>query len=279
PFQVALRRAEAALAKDRAQADNAWVQLRRQAPLLKQGVVSQLEVDEARTSAVAFSASVEADQQAVADARLQLGYTTIRSPLDGRTGDLLVDPGNLVKAMDSTALVVIHQLRPIFVSFSVPARYLPEIRRHQVGRALEVRANPARGREPECVGTLDFIDNAVSTTTGTILLKGRFANADGRLWPGQFVDVTLRLATQRDALVVPLAAIQTGQRGDYVFVVKRDLTVEQRTVKVARTQGETAVVAQGLKPHERVVVDGQLRLIPGARVTIKPSLRSALGSP
>jgi multidrug efflux system membrane fusion protein len=203
------------------------------------------------------------------NARIQLGYCTIRSPLDGRTGSLLVQRGNLVKASDTQALVVINQVRPIYVTFSVPEQFLPEIKKYRALGRLKVEAFIAREEKHPESGWLTFVDNAVDLTTGTIRLKGTFENPEKRLWPGQFVNVALTLTVEPEAVVVPSPALQTGQQGTYAFVVKPDHTVEVRPVVTGWTVGEETVVEQGLKPGEFVVTDGQLRLSPGARVEIK----------
>lgn len=271
-FEAALRQAEATLARDMAQAANARLDERRFADLYKEGGVSQQQYDQARTNAAALEATVQADRSAVEAARLQLGYCSIRSPIDGRTGSLLVHQGNLVKANDADhPLVVINKIRPIYVSFSVPEQELPEIRRHMSLGSLEVEAITIGqdGRQPR--GTLTFVDNAVDRATGTVELKATFPNSDNALWPGQFVNVVLTLTVQPNAVVAPSRALQTGQQGAYVFVVKPDLTVESRPVVVQRTVEQESVIEKGLAPGERVVTDGQVRLVPGAKVDIKPS--------
>ncbi|PYQ63243.1 MAG: efflux RND transporter periplasmic adaptor subunit, partial [Acidobacteria bacterium] len=199
-------------------------------------------------------------------ARLQLEYCTIRSPLSGRTGSLLVHQGNLVKANDAQPLVVINQIRPIYVSFSVPQAQLPEIERYRSAGRLTVAAVSAEGGGAPQEGALSFIDNQIDRATGTILLKATFPNESRTLWPGQFTKVRLTLARQADAVVVPTQAVQTGQQGQYVYVVRPDQTVEPRTVQVSRTVGGDTVIAAGLTPGETVVTDGQLRLAPGVKV-------------
>ena len=271
-FEAALKQAEANLARGMAQAANARIDERRFADLYKEGGVSQQQYDQARTNAAALEATVQADKSAVETAKLQLGYSSIRSPLNGRTGNLLVHEGNLVKANDADhPLVVINQVLPIYVSFSVPEQELPEIRRYMASGSLKVEAITLgrEGRQPR--GDLTFVDNAVDRTTGTVELKATFANTDNALWPGQFVNVVLTLTTEPNALVVPSQAIQTGQQGPYVFVVRADLTVESRPIVVHRTLERETVIEKGLAPGERVVTDGQVRLVPGAKVEIKPS--------
>jgi multidrug efflux system membrane fusion protein len=199
-----------------------------------------------------------------------LGYCSIRSPIDGRTGSLSVKQGNIIKADDIT-LVVINQITPIDVSFSVPEQFLPEIRKHMASKKLQVEASSPQSEERPEKGTITFFDNAVDSSTGTIRLKGTFANRERKLWPGQFVNAVLTLAEEPDVIVVPSQAIQTGQEGPYVFVVKPDSTVESRPVVAGRAINGETVVQKGLQADERVVTDGQLRLYPGARVEIKTS--------
>ena len=266
PFEAALHQAEANEARDRAQAENARVEVGRLGRLLKSGIVSQDEYDRMRTQAQALEAAVAANRAAAEQARINLTYTRISSPIDGRIGRLLVHQGNLVKANDTT-LAVINQLRPIYVSFAVPQQELPAIRRYMGERALDVRASLAAGANAD--GTLVFVNNAVDQATGTILLKALFPNADETLWPGQFVDVALRLTVVRDATVIPASAVQTGQQGNYVFVVTADGTVESRPVHVGETFDQHVVVRDGVAPGERVVTEGQLRLAPGTRVDVK----------
>jgi membrane fusion protein, multidrug efflux system len=268
PFQAALQQAQANLEKDQAAARNAQVDAGRYEQLFKAGVIPRQQYDQYRTTSDTLTATVAADQAAVETARLQLSYTTVHSPIDGRTGSLLVHPGNLVQA-NSTILVVINQVQPIFVSFSVPAQNLPEIKRYMPS-GLHVEAQPKEGGV-SASGLLTFIDNTVDLSTGTIMLKGTFQNEKRSLWPGQFVDVILNLTRQPNALVVPSQAIQNGQQGQFVFVVKSDATVEARQVTVSRTIGQQSVISSGLAPGETVVTDGQLRLAPGAKVRIVPA--------
>jgi multidrug efflux system membrane fusion protein len=198
-----------------------------------------------------------------------LGYCSIRSPIDGRTGNLMVQPGNLVKANDVPVLVTINQINPIYVSFSVPENRLAEIKQHRAAGDLKVEALIANDPGPAEQGVLSFIDNTVDTSTGTIKIKGTFANGARRLWPGQFVDVTLTLATLPDAVLVPTQAVQTGQAGQYVFVVKADRSVESRPVATGQTYNGETVIDKGLSPGETVVTDGQLNLVPGSTVSIR----------
>jgi membrane fusion protein, multidrug efflux system len=268
-FDAALKQAEAALDRDTAQAKNLEAQHTRLTNLLKQGLVSQADYDAAAASAAAMQASIAAGKAAVETARLLRQYTRITAPVGGRTGALLVHPGSLVRATDPAPLVVINKLNPAFVSFSVPARLLPRLRKGDSQRALGVEAAPAGATDGVSTGTVTFIDNAVDPSTDTIRLKASFPNNDRRLWPGAFVDVTLQLSVDRQATVIPAKAVQPSQQGEFVFVVRADQTVEARAVKVAWTDGDDAVIENGVKTGETVVTDGQLRLTPGARVTIK----------
>ena len=269
PYEAAVRQAEANLARDTAQAKNAAYQARRYGALLKEKTSSQEQFDLAKANADAFSAGVKADQAMLENARLQLAYCTIKAPISGQAGELKVDRGNIVKANDTAALVTINQITPIYVAFAVPEKYLGDIKKHMAEGALRVDAAPPKSDPPPATGKLSFIDNTVATGTGTILLKATFPNEDRLLWPGQFVNVTLILALQADAVVVPSQAIQTSQAGTYVFVIVQDNTVEMRPVTVDRTQAGESVVSKGLKPGERVVADGHLQLVPGAKVEIK----------
>jgi multidrug efflux system membrane fusion protein len=269
PFQVRLKQSQAALARDKAQLANARTLLERNAAVVAKGYVSQEQYDQAAANARALEATVQADEAAVEDAQIQLAYCSIRSPITGCAGEIYVDRGNVVKANDSDhPLVVIRQVRPVYVGFSVPEKYLPEVRRYSAAGRLAVTAAGAGQGDAPLQGELEFVDNSVNPATGTILLKAAFANRDRALWPGQFVQVTLKLASQADAVVIPSQAIQNGQQGSFVFILKSDKTVELRQVTVDRTvQGQT-VVAKGLQAGDPVVTDGQLRLFPGAAVKI-----------
>lgn len=275
PYEAALKQAEANLAKDSAQLENARVEVSRYVELVKKGYVAQEQYDQIRTNAAALEATVNADKALVENARLQLRYCFIYSPITGRTGNLMANQGNLIKANADNPMVTINQIQPIYVTFSVPEQYLSEIKKYMAGSKVKVEVYVTRDEDHPEEGVLTFIDNAVDMTTGTIKLKGTFANKEKRLWPGQFVNVILTLTTQPNAVVVPSQAIQTGQIGDYVFVIKRDLTVESRPVIIARTLDGETVVEKGLQPGDKVVTDGQLRLIPGAKVEIKTSGKSS----
>jgi multidrug efflux system membrane fusion protein len=267
PYEAALKQAEANLARDLAQAKNAQEDARRYEFLIQKGVVAQQQYEKFRTDSDALEATVLADKAAVENAKIQLGYCSIYSPIDGRTGSLIVQQGNIIKAED-ISLVVINQIIPIYVAFSIPEQFLSEIKKYMALGKLQVEAIvPLNDERPER-GVITFIDNTVDSNTGTIRLKGTFANRERKLWPGQFVNVVLTTTTEPNAIVVPSQAIQTGQEGQYVFVVKQDLTVESRPVVVGRTVNGETVVQKGLRADEKVVTDGQLRLYPGAKVEI-----------
>ncbi|MDH4164121.1 MAG: efflux RND transporter periplasmic adaptor subunit [Nitrospirota bacterium] len=267
PFESVLRQAESALARDRAQARNAAEESKRYEQLSQKGFVSRQEYDRARTNADALNAVVQVDEAAVENARLQLEYTAIMSPITGRTGAITVQKGNVVKAND-ISLVTINQVAPVYVTFSMPEQDLAAIRKYKSTGELHVEAVLSPGAKP-ISGTLTFLDNKVNTATGTILLKATFPNQDHALWPGQFVDVVLTLTTEKDRVVVPSPAIQTGQQGQFLFVVKEDMTAEMRPVTVVRTFDRWAVIDKGVQPGETVVTDGQIRIAPGAKVEIK----------
>jgi len=294
--QAEVTQALANLERDVAQLDNARVQEKRYASLVQQELVAREQYDQVRTALAALQATVNADGAAVENARasaraaeamvdngraaiqadealvetarLQLAYTGIRASMDGRTGNLLVQGGNVVKSNEDNPLVVIAQIRPIYVSFSVPEPHLTAIKKYRDAGALKVEAVLDGGRRT-IVGAVTFMNNTVDPTTGTIQLKATFPNADSALWPGQFVDVALTL-TSEQAVLVPTQAVQAGQQGSFVYVVKPDSTVESRPVKVGRRLPRELVIEQGVTAGERVVTDGQLRLVPGARVEIKP---------
>ncbi|MBI3607769.1 MAG: efflux RND transporter periplasmic adaptor subunit [Nitrospirae bacterium] len=272
PFEVQLKQAEANLERDTALAENARLQVRRYEDLVGKGYVSREQYDQFRANAAALERTLLADQANVDTAKLQLEYCSIRSPIGGMTGNLLVHPGNLVKANDADhPLLVVNQVRPIYAVFSFPATNLPEIQRYMGLKTLKVEAIVPDRAAPAALGTLTFLDNTVDPTTGTIQLKAQFPNASKTLWPGQFVNVALTLTSQPDAVVVPTQAIQAGQNGQYVFIVRPDLTAELRPVVAGRAVNGETVVEKGLAPGEQVVTDGQLRLTPGAKVEIKTS--------
>ena len=268
PFEAMLRQAEANLLKDRALYDHAVEQERRYRDLLEKKFISADGYEQVKTNMDTAAAQLRADEAGIENSKLSLDYCTIRSPVAGYAGKIQIQQGNLVKANDTTPLVVLNQIVPIYTSFSVPEQYLADVRRYQADGALRVSAAVANSTHPPVTGKLSFIDNSTDMTTGTIKLKAEFANADKALWPGQFVNVVLTLAEQKGAIVAPAVALQNGPNGQYVFVVKPDQTVELRQVSVARTEGDDAVVATGLAPGDRVVTTGQLRLAPGMRVSV-----------
>jgi multidrug efflux system membrane fusion protein len=277
PYQAQIKQAESTLSRDIAQLDYAREQAGRYAELVKKGYVSKDQYEQFRTNAETAAAVVNADRAVLENAKLQLKYCYIYSPISGRTGNLLSNEGNLIKANADTAMVTIQQVEPIYVTFSVPEQDLSDIKKYMAVGRLAVRASAVKdGNSPE-EGLLTFIDNAVDTTTGTIKLKGTFANRNRMLWPGQFVNVALTLTTRPNAVLVPTGAVQTGQNGQYVFVVKADNTVEMRPVVAGMAAGGETVIEKGIAPGETVVTDGQLRLAPGARVEIKKSAQTGSG--
>ena len=299
PFQAALAQAEAVLARDTATSNNAARQRANYEDLYKRQLISRDQYETQMANAESLEATLAADRAAVENAKLNLSYTRILAPISGRTGTLGVHQGDLVRANDATAMIVINQVSPIYVTFSVPGRYLGDIRRYQAKKPLEVvaqgqaalppgaQAPPPQVLQPSTQqqvapgqgatmpvkpgvlerGRVSFIDNSVDPQTGTIKLKGTFQNADQGLWPGLFVQVTLGLTTDENAIVVPASAVQPSASGQYVYVVKPDRTAEVRPVTVLRQQGEEVIIAKGLTAGEDVVTEGQLRLTPGAQVT------------
>lgn len=276
-----MKQAQANLARETAQMSNARMDDKRYLDLVKQGVIAQQQYDTVHTTLEALEAGVnadraaienaqaaaQADQAAIANARVNLDYCSIHSPLNGRTGSLMAFRGTVTKANDTT-LLTINQVTPIYVNFAVPQQYLADIKKYMAVGPLKIQATI--GKDPAAeAGTLTFVDNAVDAQTGTIHLKGAFPNANRRLWPGQFVDTVLTLTAEPNAIVVPSQALQNGQAGQFVYVVKADNTADSRPVVVGRAMGPITVVEKGLQPGEKVVVDGQLRLVPGAKVEIK----------
>jgi multidrug efflux system membrane fusion protein len=289
--RAAVSQAEAALARDLAQADNARVEEERYQKLVQGGLIAREQYDQILTAHKAAVATVDADRAMVANqkalvqadaaavdnAKVQLGYTVIRAPIEGRTGNLLIHQGNVVKANDiGNPMVVINRVHPIYVSFAVPERFLEQVKTERAKGPLTVEATP-QAQSVTARGTLSFVNNTVDMTTGTIQLKATFENTDNALWPGQFVTVTLTLRIEPNALVVPSQAIQAGQQGQYVFVIKPDATVESRPVVVAFANGPITVLRSGLRGGERVVTDGQLRLVPGTRVDVKSAAPASPG--
>lgn len=268
PYDTALSQLQATLARDEAQLANARAQADRNEKLFQEGIISKDQYDTFRTTERADEASVRAGQAAIENAKVNQSYCSIYSPIDGRTGAYQIYPGNIAKSND-TVLVVINQIHPIYATFSVPEQYLDEVRDYLRRGPLTVEAQvPSETRAPS-LGQLTFIDNTVDPATGTIKMRATFSNPDNRLWPGQFVNVTLRLIMQAHATVVPSQAVQTGQVGKYLFVVKPDLKADLRPVAVGATvQGDT-VIEKGVAPGETVVTDGQLLLAPGSTVEIR----------
>jgi multidrug efflux system membrane fusion protein len=269
PYDAARQQSEASLSRDLAQFANAEREAERARELASGGLGTTEEAQQKASARDALAATLRADSATLTVARLNLEYCTVRAPIGGRTGSLLVKAGNLIRANTGQPLVTINELRPILIRFAVPASRLAELQQRR-GAALAVRASPGgRTDAPPAEGVLSFLDNHVDSATGTVMLKARFANTDGGLWPGQFADVTLVLGVQRDATVVPAGAVMTGQQGPYVFTVEADGTAKQRMITVARSTDSVAVIASGVEPGMTVVIDGQLRLTTGAHVEVK----------
>jgi multidrug efflux system membrane fusion protein len=268
-YEAQLKQAQANLAKNKAQLVNARRQVERYGSVVKKGYVAEEQYDQVVSEAAALEASVKADEAAIENAKLKVAFCTIRSPISGVVGSLKVHRGNIIKANDNdNPLVTINQISPIYVTFSVPERNLPNIQKYMAERKLEVLAVIPGDGEAPVAGELAFIENSVDVNTGSIQIRARFENADRALWPGQFVNVALTLAMQSGAVMIPSQAVQTGQQGQYIFVVKDDLTVELRPVTTGRTIGDEIIIATGVSPGERVVTDGHLRLTSGASVKI-----------
>lgn len=272
PYEAALRQVEANLARDKALATKAQADAGRYAELIRKQFVSQQDYEQAKATAESLGATVNADQVAVQNARLNLSYCYIKAPLSGRTGSLIAHQGNMIKDNADTAMVVINQIQPIYVSFAIPEQNLAAVRQYMATEKVPVSAVIAGQENNPEMGVLSFIDNTVDKATGTILCKATFTNEPKRLWPGLFVNVVVQLSTQPNAILVSSQAVQTSQEGQIVFVVKPDLTVEIRPVEVGRPIDGDVIITKGLKPGERVVTDGQLRLVPGAKVEIKTGL-------
>ncbi len=278
PFKVALQQAEAVLARDSASLQNAELNMRRTDELANTKAVSATTVDQNRAAVATLKGTVAADQAAIEAAKLQLSYCTIQAPIAGRIGLRLVDVGNVIKNND-TVLATINQLKPINVNLSMPEQHLPTIRDRMAEGALPVTATVPRQENRPAQGQLKLINNQVDVATGTILLQAVFPNADELLWPGQFVDVTLTLRVETNAVVVPTEAVQLGQQGRYVILVQPDQTVEFRPVEVGETVPPIVVVKKGLQAGEPVVTSGQIRLIPGSKVEIKNAAASDNNNP
>lgn len=280
PYIAVLDQAKGQLARDQAQAANAQRDATRYGALVQKDYVTRSQADQATATAASAAATVDADRATVEHAQLDVANCTIRAPISGRTGGLLVRQGNLVKANASTPMVVINQIQPILVRFSVPQGELPDIQRYfGAGKPLSVQASLSEGAAGDALtGSLAFVDNNVDSTTGTVLLKAKFANQTATLWPGQFVTVALRLYVDPNALTVPAAAVQTGQQGSYVFTVDTSGNTMQRPVQVARTVDTLAVIGSGLSEGDRVITDGQSRLVAGSKVIVKPASSTGVKS-
>ncbi|MEO8681177.1 MAG: efflux RND transporter periplasmic adaptor subunit, partial [Vicinamibacterales bacterium] len=269
PLEAALLQASANLERDTAQAANAKAIVQRYEQLVDRGIVAREQRDNARTSVATLEATLASDRAAVENAKVQLQYATIKAPISGRTGALMVNAGNLVRANDQAPLVTINQVTPIYVSFAFPEALLTDLRRYMARGALRVEAQPTNGEGHLATGSITFVDNSVDQTTGTIKVKGTFPNEERQLWPGAFVNVVVRLATEAEVIVVPSIAVQTGPDGFYVYRVKADETVELRPVTVARVAGTESVIKDGLAAGDTVVTDGHLRLVPGSKVSAR----------
>jgi multidrug efflux system membrane fusion protein len=267
PFQAALEQAQANRQKDEAQLVGAQLDLDRYEKLIGSGWQTRQSYDQQKATVGQLQASIKGDEAQINTAKLNLSYADIRSPIDGRLGARLVDKGNLVHANDNTPLVMITEVKPIFVSFTLPQDNFDDLRESQNKAPLAVHAYSGDGKKQLAEGKLTLIDNAIDQATGTIHLKARFDNEDERLWPGEFVSLRVILSTRRDVATVPSQTVQDGPDGHYAYIIKPDNTVERRAVDVASIQDGIAVVTKGLTPGERVVVDGQYRLTNGARVT------------
>lgn len=269
-FELAVKQAEAQLAKDIGQSKTAELQRTRASELLQKGILAQSDFDTTAAQANALQGTIAEDRVQVDNARLQLQYATIRAPMAGRTGAFLVHAGALIRANDEAPMVVINRIAPVLISFALPARVLPRLGLHNKV-PLQVTANPTGTTESPATGAVTFIDNTIDTSTDTIRLKATFSNGDRTLWPGQFVEVSLRLGIDENAVVIPSTAVQTGQQGTFVWVVNDENKVAVQQATVARTEGTDSIIASGVTAGQTVVTDGQLRLTPGAEVSIKPT--------
>lgn len=267
-YEALVAQAEATLAKDVVTAEYAEREAKRSAILTSKGQIATEQNEQARATADAARAALKADEAALGNARLKVDYTTITAPLSGRTGEIGVDPGNIVKANDST-LVTIHQIQPIYVTFAVPERSLADVQRYMAADKLKVVVSSSGDSERIAEGFLTFVDNKVDPTAGTIMLKATFENKDSRLWPGAYVNVKLTLSSRPNSILVPTQALQTGQQGQYVFVAKPDSTVDMRSIVIGDAIDTQTVVVKGIDRGETVVTDGQLRLLPGSKITVE----------
>jgi multidrug efflux system membrane fusion protein len=274
PFEAVLAQAEANKLKDQAQLDNARLDLARYTNLAKTFASTTQQVDTARALVAQIEAIVKADQALIDTAQVQLNYATIRSPIDGRVGTRLVDAGNIVKASDTTGIVSINQIHPIFVGFALPADSLPQLRAASRDGEVAVTALDRDGRTL-ATGVLAVIDNQINPATGTISYKAKFDNADDALWPGQFVNLRVQLAIRRNVIAVPVTAVQQGPNGPYAFVVGDDRIVQKRSLKVGLLNKTTAIIDDGLQPGEQTVTDGQYRIQAGSKVDATAQAASA----
>lgn len=276
PFEAALRQAEANALRDAAASEQARSQEKRYQDLLEKNFVSKEAYAQIRTNATTAEATARASQAALDNAKLNVEYCTITAPIEGYSGKIQIQLGNLVKANDVNSLVVINQVHPIYVSFALPEQRLAEVRKYMASNSLAVEAlSPGSDKAAAAAGVLIFVDNAVDPSTGTIKLRARFANKENALWPGQFVGVSVRLFEQPDAIVIPSTAVQTGPQGQYVYVIGQDMLADVRKIEVQRTEGDHTIVARGLVKGEQVVTRGQLRLGPKTRVQINKSAAEA----
>jgi len=280
PYEASVKKAEADLARIRAQLATAKSNAERYGKLVKDGIVTSEQYESFRTLADSLEADMGAQKANIESLRVQLSYCTIRSPISGRTGNLLIHAGNIVKANDTASLVTINQIRPIAVGFSVPELELNRAKAVMANGELLAEAVPSGGSDAPEKGRVTFIDNAVDSATGTIKLKATFQNKDSKLWPGQFASVRLVFPPMKDAVAVPSQSVQIGQKGEYIYVVKDDMTVEMRVVRSGVKSGGFTVILDGVKPGEQVVSDGHLRLGPGTKVEIrKPGQQEPPGKP
>ena len=269
PFEATLMQAEAQLQKDQAQMANAKSQAARYQDLAQRGIATREQVDQMMTQAAALEATVAADRANIESAKVQLDYATIEAPISGRTGLLQIHKGNLVQANGAVPIVTINRISPVYVTFAVPESMLPQFKQYMAAGSVHVEALAPNDTGKPSIGKIDFIDIAVDPLTGTIKIKGTFQNENRALTPGQFVNVSVTLTNDPNVTVIPTVAVQSGQQGNYVYVIKADKTVELRPVTVARTHGDDSIIRTGVAPGETVVTDGHLRLIPGSRVTVK----------
>jgi len=279
PYLTALESARSNLSKDSIKLEKAKKDAQRYGELLKKDYVTKDQAEQTQTDLEVLEASIKGDEAVLQTAELNLSYCKITSPITGRAGSILVNQGNLIKANDNTRpLMVINQIQPVYMQFSVPEQRLPEIQSQIRTNELKVLVNVPEKPDETKEGRLTFLDNSIDTSTGTIDLKATFDNADNSLWPGQFVNVILVLGVKTNAVVVPSAAVQMGQNGYYIFIVKNDNTVESRNVTPGSEEDDQTVIEKGLSVGETVVIDGQLRLSPGAKIAVKNGTQTGSGA-